>query len=559
MCLYCSRGSVVPRALAVGAIFTSVLLVNSAFVFSQTNDNSIKAGEIEIWHLKLDAITKDILVDATVLDNYDRAVLWARLGGLWWKQDRPRALQWFHKALDATKQSDQKETLIDRESRYSLVNTLVPLIAPFEPNLATEMVESLKDSKANTQRDNKSAEALVRSALSVVTSNPALAATLGSAAIQTGDTYLIFNLIRSLRLQDPKLSEALLDEVLTAASIRLSEELINNAIIFVYPKLSDPAKPDEIPPALKLRVLRIVVARMSLTGDEETTCHVAAMAAPLAEEYDRLFPEGRPYLTQRISMCRPSLDGVSQTAMERSGPADMGVEEALKAFHDARTPQMRTWYLTHALDAAAKGRNYELAIRILDDLTQSERELLGTTTWQSLRWDSASSAAYARYQLQDLDGMNKVIAATPPDLRALVEGFLARKLVKSPEVAVGLLEDARRDLSKIEKGDRNLQGLALNLLRLYAVLKPSEVITVFKEAMKTFDEITSANSEKKTSVEVALTNPLVAVSLPKELMQENETTIRDVISALNPRARAQVRLGWLEGIFQQEPIRRRVN
>ena len=123
----------------------------------------------------------------------------------------------------------------------------------------------------SAELDSETAEALVRAALAVIGTNPKLAARLGSEAIQVADTYLIFRLLRSFPLSDDNLSNALFDEVLTAAQSRLSEVLISNSIAYAFPRLSDVRAPDPVPAAFKVRLLNIVRARMSLNGDEETT------------------------------------------------------------------------------------------------------------------------------------------------------------------------------------------------------------------------------------------------------------------------------------------------
>ncbi|MGH3849842.1 MAG: hypothetical protein ACRDRT_09080 [Pseudonocardiaceae bacterium] len=273
-------------------VIACLLLLQPAWLAAQAPAKSSSAAELELRNFRTESVTRDIVSDSSLLGNYDRAVLWAQLGSLWWKEDQAKARKWLQKAVEVTRRTDQKENEGERKDRRALIRILIPIVTPLESDLASQMAENLADSDQNNKVDNETAEALVKSALAVIGTNPTLAAKLGSAAIRAGDTYLIFRLLRSFQVRDANLSNALFDDVLTAAQSRLSEVLINNSIAYAFPRLSDHGAPDSVPVALKLRVLNIVRARMSSNGDEQTTCHIAAAAAPLAEEYGRLSPEG---------------------------------------------------------------------------------------------------------------------------------------------------------------------------------------------------------------------------------------------------------------------------
>jgi hypothetical protein len=288
---------------------------------------------------------------------------------------------------------------------------------------------------------------------------------------------------------------------------------------------------------------------MSLNQDEETTCHIAIAAAPLMEEYARLLPEGEPYLSHRISMCRSQLDPLRKEILDRSQTNPLSVEDAMRAFEDAKTPSARMWYLSQALEGAVERNDYDVAVGILDGLSESDRKQLGDKVWDGLRWNYAASAAYAKYQKQDRGGMNEVINDTPSPLRALVQGFLARKLVKDPVVAIELLESARRNLLAMSKSNPNRLGLEMDIVRLYATLKPAELSTVFKEAMKTLDRIKYEAQENSTE-ELALTDPLSPISIPSQLAQDVSPNVDEAVSAMkSTRARIQLRLGLLQALL----------
>jgi hypothetical protein len=538
--------------LSGASVLVCLMLVHPALLPAQGSAKSNSATEFELRNFRIDSVTRDIVSDSSLLSDYDRAVLWARLGSLWWKEDQAKATKWLQKAFEVTRRPDQKENERERKQRQALIRILIPIVTPLEADLAAQLAENLTDSDQDNKLDNETAEVLVRAALAVIGTNPKLAARLGSAAIHAGDTYLIFRLLRSFQPRDDNLSNALFDEVLTAAQSRLSEVLINNSITYAFPRLSDRRAPDPLPIAFKVRLLNIVRARMSLDQDEETTCHIAIAAAPLMEEYARLSPEGEPYLSHRISMCRSQLDPLRKEILDRSQTNPLSVEDAMRAFEESKTPSSRMWYLSQAFEGAAERDDYDVAVGILDGLSEADRKQLGDKVWEGLRWNYAASAAYAKYQKQDLGGMNKVIADTPAELRALVEGFLARKLIKKPEVAVGLLENARRDFPKLEKTNPNRQGLGINLVRLYAVLKPVELLVVFKEAMMTVDQI-KGDAEKDE--EFALKDPIVTISIPVELAQHHDSEAEEVVAAMkSTRGRVQARLGLLEAWLQQKPM-----
>ena len=147
--------------------------------------------------------------------------------------------------------------------------------------------------------------------------------------------------------------------------------------------------------------------------------------------------------------------------------------------------------------------------------------------------------------------MNEVISDTPSPLRAPVQGFLARKLVKDPVVAIELLENARRNLPAMSKSNPNRLGLEMDIVRLYATLKPAELPTVFKEAMKTLDRIKYEAQEDDG--DLALTDPMSPISIPSQLAQDFSSNVDEAVSAMkSTRARILLRLGLLQALLLQK-------
>src|SRR6185369_15466985 len=84
-----SIGSPVIRSIQACLVLLALVSVGLAqFVTPAQND------ERELWLVRSQNITNDVLKDAGDLSSMQRAVLWVKLGQRWWRDDQKRAGSW---------------------------------------------------------------------------------------------------------------------------------------------------------------------------------------------------------------------------------------------------------------------------------------------------------------------------------------------------------------------------------------------------------------------------------------------------------------------------------
>src|SRR6185295_6417356 len=71
----------------------------------------------ELWLVRSQTLTSDLLKDAADLSPQQRAVLWAKLAQRWWREDPKRARIWVLNAIEVVDQVPNKETPKEREKR----------------------------------------------------------------------------------------------------------------------------------------------------------------------------------------------------------------------------------------------------------------------------------------------------------------------------------------------------------------------------------------------------------------------------------------------------------
>src|SRR5919205_4072139 len=84
-------------------------------------------------------LSSDTAGDASSLTLPDRALLWARLGEVWWEDDEERARSFISKAVEGVESESELETPKERGRRLAAARALLPLVAPREPELAERL------------------------------------------------------------------------------------------------------------------------------------------------------------------------------------------------------------------------------------------------------------------------------------------------------------------------------------------------------------------------------------------------------------------------------------
>ena len=90
----------------------------------------------ELWLVRSQNITNDLLKDAADLSSMQRAVLWVKLGQRWWREDPTRARSWITNAIEVVEQVPNKENPDERNERLETARILLTIATPLDEKLA---------------------------------------------------------------------------------------------------------------------------------------------------------------------------------------------------------------------------------------------------------------------------------------------------------------------------------------------------------------------------------------------------------------------------------------
>ena len=227
--------------------------------FAQERDE-----ESELWRVRSQGITDDLLKDASQLSSMRRAVLWARLAQQWWDNDPGRARMWFRNAIEVVEQVPNKENPDDRRERLATTRLLLSVIAPLDQKLAAPLIKILNgvDEQSTATERNDNAEALINSATALVERDTERAAELGAIAIRLGPPNDISSLLLAMRRHNYKLADGLFIQALSAAKQNpFPVQILNSLSYAAFPSqrgLGD--KEQAAPDYLRTQLLQLDVA-----------------------------------------------------------------------------------------------------------------------------------------------------------------------------------------------------------------------------------------------------------------------------------------------------------
>jgi hypothetical protein len=515
------------------------------------------APPIDPWLSRATALYDDLIYDAPRLSQYDRAVMWAKLGESWWATDTERARNWFLKAVDLLEISKEDER---SSCRLAAARTVLRIVATrdkvFHHRLMSIIGADAEDQSESQRREN--ATALAEIGLSLVATDPHAAAKFGEASLRLGFSFRLANLLRALRRQDPAASERLFLQTLNVATTTGEFNFFGmlTAAAFSGPFSSDNEQ------RLVLSALAGSIPdpqRSSLPNN--TTCKMAVFLPQLLAHYDRLLPQ------ESLRIRSASLRCHAAQAAEAGQPSDNSSEqkapETIDEFLTEATKTRDQWkrqrYWSKAAHMAAEAKDFKRAIDILDSVDEDSRKRMGEG-WDDLRRDYAGEAACARLVGNDRPEMIRIIEATPSNLRALVNIFLASncKGARDSDLVMEFMDAGRKQL---EKAPATKQATwYLGLVRLYAEKSAGEAPAVLREAVASInraseEKINDCESANNVSAVLNVELLLKQYKLPATLLEVDEAGVRNAVESIRPPdKRAAVRLQLLMGALEQHRL-----
>ena len=227
------------------------------------------------------------------------------------------------------------------------------------------------------------------------------------------------------------------------------------------------------------------------------------------------------------------------------------MDDLLKEAAETLDSKVRLMLLAQAVNMAAQQRNFDRAITILDGFKDEDRKQLGEA-WESWRWDFAAMAALAYVKKDDFSAANKVIDATPADLRPFSQAALAQKLdpKKYRLLSIELLRDAREGLGKSSAPEIAKAHSYIALSRLYAKHMLTDALDVLREAVTSINRAEPDRPAEKgkfgKNIEDNMDDSWKPLDLPAYLLEADEHTVWEIIASIkSPPQRVAARFGLL--------------
>ncbi|HKR02317.1 MAG TPA: hypothetical protein VJT09_16695 [Pyrinomonadaceae bacterium] len=517
------------------------------------------------WSLRAHIITDSFLNDATTLSGPERPLLLAQLGALWWKDDPEKARAWFERAVSDLAIAPDQEGLPAKQRRFSVLRSLLGIIAPKDKKLGTklsDLLTSAPDDDRQTGR-TENARALLDAALTALETDPHFAVELAIGSLRAGRTYGYNVLLWKLRSRDGKLADALFTEMLVASRTTYDFNLLTALMYAAYPQtvsasLSKPVPADE----LRRNLLNVIASHLlrafTSPAEERLTCQLALSVSPLQNEFFRLLPQRASAVSVVLTKCQLASSQPPRPRVEESSQRETPLETADETLRAAeRIPDLknRADYISRAINLSAQQQKFDQAVAILDGINSELRNEIGDA-WANWRWDFASSSAIAYLKQNDHPAMQKVIDATPVNLRPLVKIVVAKYLAANGDVAraIELFREGRNGLASADVPNKHLWYPIL--VDLYVKHLPTDAPEVFREMVTAINRVEQPKSTSSQDAEATSgigdlwqSEPL---KIPASILEVDELGVLQATSSIqSPTDRARVRLAILSACLEE--------
>jgi hypothetical protein len=509
----------------------------------------------DLWLIRSQAITDDLVKDAGDLSSTERAILWAKLAQSWWRINPEKARSWMHKAIEIVEEVPNRENADERSKRLSAARSILPVITALDPDLSKQLIAFLGGDNNNVGHESD-ADGLIEAAIAIVDKDPYRAAELGSTALRVGRPTQIASLLFPLRQRSPNLADALFAEALEVGRQDLDSRLLSSLAFAAFPAerqvgANVPVPADELRRQLLELDIAFLQANQTNSENPNILCaSISAFIAPVLPQFDRLLPMHATMARQSVSRCLSASPLMRQQMDESLGAKPTKtLEDLLKVADESQDLKVRILYRYRAAELAHKNKEYARALTILDSIDSEGRKLMGGS-WEAYRWQWADDLALEYFSQGDASKMHEVINATPEDMQPFAKiafvGRLPEKRDQAIDPTLEFLSEARKGLDKSAVPDSEKCTWYLGLLRLTVKYQPTDATAVLKE---TVDALNHASEKEATELHGDARSAFlqsISRNFPASLMEMEEYAVKDAIAHIDSTdVRAQVRLDLL--------------
>lgn len=508
-----------------------------------------------LWLIRSQSTTEDLIKDAATLNPWHRALLWARLAELWWRDNPEKASSWMAKAIEIVEDVPNKENSIERRERLSTARLILQIVTPLDQKLSKRLVSILSDDVAQVADAERTANAdgLIEAAISLVKKDPQRAAELGALALRVGRPRYLMSLLWALRGKNAKLADALFVQALSVTRQTLSPEVLNSLTHAAFPAEMQQlnAKVTVPPDDLRLELLQLHVAFLQANPtnaeNRNSICgSVVGFISPVVRAFDRLLPQQAPIVRHAINQCQ-ALSPLAQQRIDdglRNQPLNT-VDDLVKAADDASDLKVRTVYLYRAASLAKEKKDYDRALNILDSMSKEAREFMADS-WVAYRWEWSALSALDHFKRGEVYEMREVMRTVPADLQPLAKIAFVQRLPANRDNETDptqeFLDDARRDLGRSGLLEPEKTGAYFALLELTVKYQPANATSVLKDAVASLNRSTQVKDGSEDNALLKSISP----RLPAVLLEMDESAVKEAVATISKtETRARLRLDLL--------------
>ena len=552
--------------------FLILILLPSLPVAAQIS--SAQKDRNDLRRLQSQAITDELLNDARQLSPLRRAEILTRIGHRWWLYDQRQARIWVGNAIDIVETGSNQETSDERRQRLETARQMLKFVSALDQKLSGRLVTLLgnKEVSSDTERI-ENAQGLIDAARGLASHDPKRGAEMGARALRLGPPTQIAGLFNALHQADEKLAEDFLLQAMAIAKQDSEGQLLNSLTYILFPTprkfRSNTPPPNRTklqtmhvkdpyisPDNLRLELLQLDIAFLDAgyKGKGIDCGFVLQFIAPVMDEFERLIPQQAAIARQVINDCgfsRPLPQQPPQRSSKKPVFETLAlntVEGLLEAAEDTEDLQARTILKQKAASLADTNRDYDLAFKILDDMSSEERKSMGRS-WAEHRSSWAANAAIEHYRNGRVDEMNLVLNGVPSDLQAFAKtGFVGGlvQLQQQPierDLALRFLNDARVALRESSLPEMEKYGCYFGLMQLLVKYDSPAAGAAFKEAVASLNRAEQMKENKDFKL---LDYGGLARNLPMSLIEMDEIAVKEGINSIaSVESRVQLRLEFL--------------
>ncbi len=544
-------------------LFTSLSPIAAAQ--TQPDDDIDLRYRKSLTEIQIEQVSNDLAKDATAFLPVERAILWARLGDLWWKTDAERGRGFLVKAVEDVDSATTPKSALnpgqpnDRVQLISAIRVVMRIVGARDNKLSDRLISSLSTLTSETKGQSPSesssymADALTEAAVLALPDDPQRAARLGSAALRYGDPNQFNMLLIGLRQRDSKLADSLFNEAVATAQASRNINLFSSLTFAAFSANYNPTiKTIPPPPQIRAKLLNAIISGVIQEDlvSEPRDCSYASLIAPLLSEVDHFAPQQAGPVRNALAKCQSIAPGSDEAI--RNQPLKT-VEDFLSAAQKADRIELRVLFLGRAIQTAAALGRFDEAISILDGMSHDEHELMGDT-WDPIRVQYAALAGLRHYKDKDYGAMERVINAVPQELQAFVTLNMAEAMLGENQekntLAIDLLGRSRRRFEKMQNSDFGTFYPYMSLVRAYGRVSPPDAYNVFREAVKSINRASSAVREKPDLSEQIARGEFEPLDIPAPLIQLSPFELISIVSSVDsPSLRTRLRLSLLGSLL----------